>query len=252
MIRIAIVDDDVQALEQLKHKLKKYSKENDFELTVTAFTEGKTFLKTVAKERFDMVFLDIDLPEMNGIRIAKYLRKSELPIIIVFCTNLEQYAIEGYTVDALGYLLKPIKDYSLRLVMDKVRKSFATTSVSRIFVKTQNGQAQVLLEELVYIEVMRHNLYFHSVTEEGKEEIVRARGTMREISEQLKGAYFSRCSVSYLVNLKRVLSISGNTVDLPGSSLLISRTYKKAFTDDFMKYLSEDGGTFSLKGGNWE
>ncbi len=250
MARIAIVDDDLLALEQLREKIERYAVQNKLDVTVDSFSHGKTFLKAQAETAYDMVFLDIDLPEMNGIRVAKHIRKTNDSMLIVFCTNLEQYAVEGYTVYALGYLLKPIKDYSFNLVMGKAQKSLASTFPDRIFVKTQSGQMQVLLKDLVYIEVMRHDLFFHSLTESGKEEIVRARGTMREVSELLNDAHFSRCNVSYLVNLRKVLSITTNTVEVPGASLLMSRTYKKSFTDDFMKYLSEDGKTYNVGGDN--
>lgn len=106
MIRVSIVEDDIKSAESLLNHLERFSKEHCVEIQSEHFTGGFDFLS--ACDGFDIVFLDISLPGMNGIEIAKQLRRKDPAIIIIFVTQLSQFAREGYEVSALDYLIKPV------------------------------------------------------------------------------------------------------------------------------------------------
>lgn len=233
--RVAIVDDceeDALALEAL---LAKFSKTSDLNLQVKRFPNASEFLK--ATKKVDIVFLDIDMPEMNGLELAKKIRQASSKILIIFCTQLEQFAINGYEVNALGYLLKPIDPYWFEFVMNKAASSLRAGRRSIIVVKSASEQKLVNISDIVYIEVQVHNIYYYCL-QEGKLVTIKSRGTMREVSDKLAHNHFARCSMCYLVNLRKVIAVKKNEVVLPGATLPISRTFKQEFNEEFMQYLS--------------
>ncbi len=241
MRRIAVVDDERVFSDAMEKSLRMYAERNAREFEIVSFSGGDKFLTADKAELFDVVFLDIDMPGDDGMSVAKELRGSGRNIIIIFCTNLAQYAIDGYSVDAFGYLLKPVTEQSIFDIMDRACMLMDRMQCERLYIKTVHGQELVQVKDLIYVEVQRHNLYFYVSDKNGKLSAVRTRGAIQDISKDLESSSFVRCSVCYLVNLRQVLSIENNTVRLPGIELPISRTYKKKFTDAFMRYLIAHG-----------
>ena len=131
MYTIAIVDDEKSLRKQILEYIKQYGNEKNIQFKVEEFQNGQE-IKEVESGIFDIIFLDIDMPKVNGMEAAKYVREHNKDVVIVFITNLQQYAIAGYSVGALDYVLKPINYYgfSLRLAraLDRV-KSKDTTEV---------------------------------------------------------------------------------------------------------------------------
>lgn len=237
MLKIAIVDDEYAVVEELYDKLADYSFDEGVEFSVEKFTSGKDFLERGANE-FDILLLDIDMPGLNGIQTAKKLREKNDNLIIIFCTNLVQYAINGYEVSALGYLVKPVKDYPLRLNLDKACRLLGRRQKQRVVLKTVHSHEVVDISDILFVEVQRHNIFFN-VLRNGKIEKIRTRGSMQEIADKLNSTCFARCNTCYLVNLDKVLAIENNTVKLPDVKLPISRSFQKDFPEAFMKFLVE-------------
>lgn len=238
MLMVAVVDDEKEIVEQLSGKISGHLFDMGIEFTIEKFSSGNDFLAQKDHE-FDIIFLDIEMPGLNGIQTAKKLREANNKSIIIFCTNLVQYAINGYEVSALGYLLKPVEDYSLKMNLDKACRLLSIRQKQRMKLKTVHSQEFVTVADILFIEVQRHNLFFN-VRKNGKTEVIKTRGSMQDIAERLKGAGFTRCSTCYLVNLNHILSLGNNMIKLPDSTLPVSRTYKEAFTEEFMKFLIEN------------
>ena len=114
MIRIGIVDDEKQERDQLKQALARFGAENGTELNVQEFDCAAVYL--AAQDRnFDILFLDIDMPQMSGMELAEKIRETDQDVILIFCTNLQQFALNGYSVGALGFIVKPIQWYSFHI-----------------------------------------------------------------------------------------------------------------------------------------
>ena len=180
----------------------------------------------------------------NGIQVAKEIRaKGDNPdAVIIFCTNYPQYAISGYEVSALGYLIKPVTKLSLEHNLDKALKFLWRKQQLKLLIKSKDGQLVVRASDIVYIEVERHNLYFHIMTAEGIKSI-RTRGTMREMYDALKEMNFAKCSACYLINMNYITAINKSKIECAGGVVLfISRKSQKEFMTHFMKYIDEQGG----------
>lgn len=114
MIRIGIVDDEKQERDQLKQALARFSAENGTELDVQEFDCAAVYLAAQDRD-FDILYLDIDMPQMSGMELAEKIRETDQDVILIFCTNLQQFALNGYSVGALGFIVKPIQWYSFSI-----------------------------------------------------------------------------------------------------------------------------------------
>ena len=114
MIRIGIVDDEKQERDQLKQALARFGAENGTELNVQEFDCAAVYLAAQDRD-FDILYLDIDMPQMSGMELAEKIRETDQDVILIFCTNLQQFALNGYSVGALGFIVKPKQWYSFHI-----------------------------------------------------------------------------------------------------------------------------------------
>lgn len=233
MVRIAIVEDSPRDLEQLQGFLRQYEHENGQSFSVKAFSNPLTFLSEYKME-YDLVFLDIELPQLDGISTARRLREKDGEVALVFVTNMEQCAVKGYEVDALDFVVKPIHYYRFSAMMGKVLRYHARHGEKVLMVRSANRLARLRLSQIYYIEIRDHLLMYH--TDMGNLE---AWGSLSEIEESLAGDGFLRCSSSYLVNLRHIDVVEGGTVLVHGDKLPISQRKRKAFLNSVAEYLSD-------------
>lgn len=232
MVHIACVDDEKRMLETIAGYIEKYKTESKEAIEVTTFERGLDFLE--CKDVFDIVFLDIEMPTLDGMQTARYIRKQNETCVIIFVTNLVQYALEGYAVDALDFIVKPIayEKFAVRLrrALLRVKKSERST----IVIPASNNKTVVDVADIVYVEVQKHKLIYHLTNRD-----VEAWGTIGDATAELAPHGFSRCNVCYLVNLRKVTSIAGDDVYLGATALKISRRQKKAFLNEFAQFLGK-------------
>lgn len=225
MIKTAIVDDDRDAINCISAYLKRFSEETGCEITGTAFGDAIGFLEQ--SHLFDLVFLDIEMPFLNGMSAAEKLRETNDGIALIFVTNTAKYAVKGYSVDAVDYLLKPVSYPRFSALMKKTVRMLGSNADSDITLRTTGGMRRVPLSSVIYVEIREHLLVWH--TENGNAETW---GTLKEAEKTLPIERFARCNHSCIVGLRHVESACGSeTVLSDGSRLAISRSKKKSFMD---------------------
>lgn len=229
MLKIMIVEDERIVAEQLKSFIEKYAKSNQLETVIVLYQNPEEFLKEYQNEA-ELIFMDINMPQMNGMNVAKKLRKLDAKVNLVFVTYLAKYAINGYEVHALDFILKPVSYENFAMKMDRILSLMEEDSDKKIMVKTTEGVAALYVKEIRYVEIAEHYLYFHM-----RDDVVKSRGTLKEVQEILDGEPFASCNKCYLVNLERVDAIVENCVIVGHQELQISRLKKK----EFMKRLAE-------------
>ena len=231
--RIAIVEDDREYASYLASCLSKYGEEKDCTFYARVYNKAESFLDAYTQS-VDIIFMDIDLGQgfMNGMEAARKLRQIDPVALLIFVTNMPQYAPEGYDVDALDYLLKPINYGSLCVKLDKALKLLQERQGIPVKIKEKSGTRIVPSNELMYIEVMGHDLTYHTT-----EEVVTAYGGLREKEAELADYNFVRCSASILVNLAYVKGLYGDEIAVGNERLKIGRSKKKAFLEQLNKYL---------------
>lgn len=223
MLRIAVVDDEQEQRAQLEDCLHRYARETGTGLDLAQFGDAQEFLRQ-DPGGFDIVLLDIQMPGVDGMAAARQLRERNQRLVLIFITNMAQFAIEGYAVDAMDFILKPVSYYRLAATLTKARSRLQTETGVSLVLHTKDGTYHLDSARVHYIEMFNHHTIFH--TEDG---VFDTTGSLKKLEEQLSGQSFARCNNGYLVNLRYVRGVEGSDVVVGGDRLLISRTRRKAF-----------------------
>ena len=224
MIRVGIVEDDEGYIAQLQRFLKDFTRETGETFRTRVFHNGEQLVFNYEPE-YDLLLMDIEMPRMNGIQAAKEIRKQDPAVTIIFVTNMAQYAIEGYSVQAKAYLLKPLNYYGFSLEMQSAIQSMQRRSHSEVLVSTEDRTVKLPAGRITYVETDGHDLLYHA----SDGQVYRTRSSMKEADAALSELSFARASVSYLVNLSFVSHMTGDTVTVDGTALPLSRAKRKDF-----------------------
>lgn len=229
VVHIAIVEDEAAEREKLKEYLNRYSQENGDGFRISEFSDPTDFL-TNYKAIYDLAFMDIQMPFMDGMSAAERLRQVDPSVILVFVTNMSNYAVKGYSVDATDFIVKPIGYPSFSAMMAKVMRLLKAKG-DTIIVKTAEGRMRVDVDSIKYVEVLDHRTCYH--TEFGD---IFIWSTLTAEEGRLPQERFARCGKYCIVNLRYVDNVSDGKVFVAGSEIPLSRNKKKAFTDKLLSY----------------
>ena len=240
MIRIALVDDEAQHRITLENHLASFFRGKNEAFQCTAFSDALDLFSRYDSS-FDIIFLDIDMKLSNGMEAARLIRKIDNQVVLIFETQLAQYAVEGYLVDAVGYLVKPIEFYALSLVMTKALSVLRKNRETRKIIVTEENQKIVIdAADIRYIEVLNHMLIHHTVHGDRRDW-----NSLNQLEKELAPFSFFRCHRCYLINLRQVTGVdtSKDEVLIGDIYLPISRGKKAALMDELMKlYTLKEGG----------
>lgn len=235
MLRIAVVEDDKTYAAQLKEYLVRYGTEKNQKISVALFPDGEDIVTDYSAE-FDIILMDVEMTFMDGMTTAERIREKDNEVVIIFITNMPQYAIQGYKVDALDYVLKPISYFAFSQRIDRALTRVKKKEATYITVAQKGGKKKLNVDKICYVEVRDHDLIYHST--EG--DIV-TKSSMKEAEDMLGGTKFFRCNRCYLVNLEYVKDFRGNDVTVASDVIQVSRARKKAFMDALNDYMNEVG-----------
>lgn len=231
MIRVAIVEDEAFYAETIREYINKYSNENHVEFEVSLFSDGDEIAKDF-RPIFDIIFLDVQMKFMDGMSTAEYIRKFDEDVILIFITNMAQYAIRGYAVDALSYLLKPVPYFAFSQELKRSLERLKKRDKGFLLIQSNKDIVKLALRNILYIESYKHRLIVYTDNEEYS--LV---GTMKEIENQLVDKHFYRCNNGYLLNLNQVTGVKDNCALVGKHRLQISRPRKKAFLNALTDYI---------------
>lgn len=235
MIRVALVEDDANYRKELISYLKQYEKECNEKISITVYTDGDEIVEDY-KADYDIILMDIEMKFMDGMTAAEKIREADSEVVIIFITNMPQYVMKGYTVDALDYVLKPISYFAFSQKIDRAITRMKRRNEKYITISIKGGIQKLNVSSILYAEVQDHNLIFHT-----KNADYTTKGTMKEVEEILKNENFFRCNKCYLINLEYVESIQNNDVTVGGHFLQVSRARRKALLDVLNDYMNEVG-----------
>lgn len=230
-MKIAIVEDKKQHSETLKKYLEHYREESGIDFEVYVFSDGLEFLDSY-KNVFDIVFMDIDMPHINGIETAKRLREIDRRVCLIFVTGLSQFAINGYEVDAFDFIVKPVDYEKFRSRLSRAISTVNKSDLGTLCIKNKEVIRIVKISDIYYLENKDHKIVYHLVGED-----IETWDTLAKVEKILPPDHFARCSTSYLVNLSYVVSVKGNTVTLPHTTLPVTRLKKKEFIEKLMRFV---------------
>ena len=180
-MRIALVDDNPQDAQLLQGYLDRFSREIGLECSHACYSDGQAFLDGDTRQ-FDLIVMDVDMPGINGIETARLLRQRDPDVLLMFVTNMPQYALAGYAVDALDYLIKPVAYGDFALKLQKTLRYLHRDRAERLTLHTTGGIVRLEPREILYVESTLHYLTYHTWSGE-----YRVRGAMAEANVPCRG-----------------------------------------------------------------
>ena len=234
MVKVAIVEDEDHFASQLAEYLKKYEKEHGVSFELVRFTDGDEITERYSGD-YDIILMDIQMQFMDGMTAAEKIRELDSEVVIIFITNMESYAIRGYQVDALDYVLKPISYPSFSLKLTRALERVDNRSEHTIVIQVSSGRLKLTSDMIYYVESDKHNLIYH--TKNGEHT---TRQKLSDAEEKLSAYGFFRVNKGCLVNLRYVDGDRDGCCIVGDDMIQISRARRQ----DFMAAMAEYIGSF--------
>ena len=235
MIRIAMVEDEAAVREQLQGYIQRYTRQYGTEFAVTEFSDGVEILDAY-RPVYDIVLLDVEMKHLDGMETARRIRELDRDVVLLFITNMAQYAIRGYAVGALDYVLKPVPYFAFSQQLQKAEEKLRRRARHYLAVPVEGGLRRLDTAQIYYMESEGHRVHFY--TEEGE---FLAPGALKTFEEKLADLPFARCNSGYLVNLAQVKSVQQGLAQVGPYELQVSRPKRKSFLAALADYIGGEG-----------
>lgn len=236
MKNIAVVEDQDAAAEKLQGYIERYAQQSGQQFHINRFCNGEEFLQDY-KSIYAVVFLDIQMPRKNGMDAAVELRQHDKNVSIIFITNLVQYALKGYEVDAVSFLVKPVSYYDFSLKFKKALDIYLMNEERSFTVNAPGGLCRISTDKLMYVEIISHRLHYHLI-----DDVIEMTGVLSNVEQELGSYGFLRCNTCYLVNPKFIVKVKGSTVQVGDRTLQISRPRRAAFMEGLTNWYAGAAG----------
>lgn len=236
IINIAICDDEKVQVELLEKYVNSWAKLNHIKINIERFYSGDAFkFHWVKDKKFHILLLDIEMPGINGVELAKSIRREDEDLNIIFITAITDYIGEGYDVSAINYLIKPIKEEKLYECLNKAVNRIPEDE-KYILIEVDGDAVKICESDILYIESFSHNIEINTL--HGK---YITRKNIGKVESELDENLFVRCHRSYLVSLLHINRISKEEVALDnGDKIPISRRRYKEVNMKFIKCFKGD------------
>ena len=231
MLRVAIVEDDASFSAQLQVDTERCFKELGQAADITVFPDGLEIVEDY-QPVWDIILMDIEMPHLDGMSAAHRIREQDPAVVLIFITNMARYAIKGYEVDAMDFVLKPVEYAQLALKLKKAMGMVEQRQRRYLMVHLDGEKQRIATNDILFIEVINHLLHIPTA----KEEYVVA-GTLQKIENDLAGLPFFRCSHSFVVNLANITAVRKETVLVGGQEIPVSRPNRRELLQRLSDYL---------------
>ena len=231
MIRIALVEDEADVRAQLQGYVQRHTRQYGTEFAVTEFADGMELLDDY-RPVYDILFLDVEMKHLDGMETARRVRELDKDVIIVFITNMAQYAIRGYEVDALDFVLKPVSYYQFSTKLERALQRIQRRRGGQVALQVSGGVQLLDTDDILYLETRDRLLHYHTATDTWS-----VRGSLLKAEKDLAAYHFARCNQCYLVNLRHVRGVQDDLVQVGEERLEISRRQRAAFLTAVASYI---------------
>ena len=236
MLSIAVCDDEVIECCNMARKIKDILEEMKIPCIIRQFQGGRELLQAI--ESYDIIFLDIMMQDLDGMKTAQMFREKDFDKILIFVSSSREYVFEAYDVEAFQYLLKPVDDRKLKRVLQKAVLKTESRSQEYIIVSRERQKKKLYLDDIYYFEIKGRIVDVH-----GQEGIFTYYEQIGELESKLRDKGFFRCHKSYLINLKYVDGYNRQEAILEnGEAIVIAKRRYEEFCQEVLKVMRENGG----------
>lgn len=229
-MRIAICDDERTYIEKIKNDINSLkTHENEFEFS--EFESGEAFISEFSKDKYDLIILDIEMKDLNGLQTAEFLRQIDKNVILIFMTSYDKFVYQGYEVNAFRYILKnqPEPIY-LKQLSDTIQEYYRNKKCIKVV--DNDIEKELLTVDILYIEVYSHQIVIHTFNKEYYQ-----KGKLSDYEKMLEACLFVRSDKSVLINITNIDYIKKNQVFMKnGKILYVSRNHLEKVTKAFLKF----------------
>lgn len=218
MIKIAIVEDDEKDAEILRSYIDRFGAEHAEQFVIERFNDGMQFISAYSAT-FDIVFMDIEMPVLDGISTARKLRELDNDVCLIFVSNLAKHALVGYEVDAMDYMVKPVKYFNFALKMEKAVRLRQNKRTGYLMLKIDESIKKIDFKEILFVEVFGHTAMIHAF-----KEVYTIRMTLGTLREKLPKLIFFQCNRSIIINLKYLREVKDSCAIVGEHNIKISRS----------------------------
>ena len=236
MLSIAVCDDEVIECCNMARKMKDILEEMKIPCIIRQFQSGRELLQAI--ESFDIIFLDIMMQDLDGMKTAQMFRERDFDKILIFVSSSREYVFEAYDVEAFQYLLKPVDGRKLKRVLQKAVLKTESRSQEYIIVSRERQKKKLYLDDIYYFEIKGRIVDVH-----GQEGIFTYYEQIGELESKLRDKGFFRCHKSYLINLKYVDGYNRQEAILEnGETIVIAKRRYEEFCREVLKIMRGNGG----------
>lgn len=229
-MRIAICDDERTYIKKIENDINSLkTHENEFEFS--EFESGEAFISGFPKDKYDLIILDIEMNDLNGLQTAEFLRQIDKNVILIFMTSYDKFVYQGYEVNAFRYILKnqPEPIY-LKQLSDTIQEYYRNKKYIKVV--DNDIEKELLTVDILYIEVYSHQIVIHTFNKEYYQ-----KGKLSDYEKMLEECLFVRSDKSVLINITNIDYIKKNQVFMKnGKILYVSRNHLEKITKAFLKF----------------
>lgn len=235
MIQIAIVEDEAAERDRIQEYVRRFAQETQESFQIHTFSDGVGIVSPY-QACYDVIFLDIQMQILDGLKTAEAIREKDEEVILVFITNMVQYALKGYAVNASNFILKPVTYFAFAQEMRQILKRLEQKKRRSVPLKIEDGMLRLALNDLYYAEMVNRKVLLH--TRSGAYAMT---GTLLKLEEILDDRRFFRCHSGFLINMQHIHKIQAASVLLHpgGMEVSLSRHKKKELEARLIQYLQE-------------
>lgn len=233
MIKVAIVEDDNNYAAVLNDYIIRFGKEKNRAVSCVRFGNAVHIVENYRSEN-GIILMDIDLPMINGMEAARLIREKDKSVVIIFITNLAQYACEGYGVEALDFIVKPISYAEFVMKFARAVSRMDALKEREFSIPIAGGVYRLFPDKIMYVEVISHKILYHTT-----ENIIESREALSSVESRLKESRFLRLSKSYLINPRHIVSVEGLKVTVTnGEEIYLSHGRRRDFLRELASWKS--------------
>jgi len=230
-LKIAICDDEKLQLDLLEKYCTGWLSDNKIQATITTYSSSEGFLFSYEDNKnYDILLLDIQMKELNGISLAKRLRERGDNVSIIFITGVKDFVFEGYHVQAIDYILKPVEEKKLKSALSRAYENIQRKE-PQLIIQIDNGLIRLNEKDIQYIESVGHNTYLYTTNG-----IYQAKKGISAVENELTENFFYKCHRSYIINILHIDYISKNDVKINNTIIPIARGKWEELNKAFLNY----------------